>query len=169
MGNDASTPETSTAVDGQAGQENPETTQTPVQPGEGQLGDAGKKALDAERRAKRDAERQLAAANQRLKEIEDQGKTELQLATERASKAEQQLAAAQASQLRLEVAAAKGLPANLAGRLQGATREELEADADTLAALIKPDAPHVGLRIDPPAGATQTTSEQSAAKAFFGI
>ena len=57
MGNDASTPETSTAVDGQAGQENPEATQTPVQPGEGQLGDAGKKALDAERRAKRDAER----------------------------------------------------------------------------------------------------------------
>lgn len=39
---------------------------------------------------------------------------------------------------REQVAAAKGIPAELADRLQGSTREELEADADVLiCALIR--------------------------------
>lgn len=136
-----------------------------------QLGDAGKKALDAERKARRDAERQLAAANQQLQQITDQGKTELELATERAAKAEQQLAALQHNQLRLEVATAKGLPASAAMRLQGTTREELEADADDFSRLIQPadQQQPAGLRIDPPTGPVQTTSEESAARAFFGL
>lgn len=97
-------------------------------------------------------------------------KTELQKATERAEKAERQLAALQHNQLRLEVAAAKGLPASAAARLQGTTREELEADADDFAALVKPGQPANGLRIEPPvSGNAQPTSNQSAARAFFGI
>ncbi|SRR6266508_28653 len=45
---------------------------------------------------------------------------------------------------RLEVANKKGIPADLAGRLQGATAEELEADADRLLAFLKPkDGPGV--------------------------
>lgn len=45
--------------------------------------------------------------------------------------------------LRFKVALDKGLPATLAARLTGSTKEEFEADADTLMALIPqaPDAP----------------------------
>lgn len=39
---------------------------------------------------------------------------------------------------REQVAAAKGIPAELADRLQGSTREELEADADVLIRALKP-------------------------------
>ena len=75
------------------------------------LGDEGQKALDRERRSRRDAERQLKVARQELLERE-----------------------------RRDVAAERGLPAPLADRLVGATREELEADADALAeALERPD------------------------------
>lgn len=42
----------------------------------------------------------------------------------------------QSQNLRLQVALDKGMPATLAGRLQGSTREELEADADTLLGLV---------------------------------
>lgn len=45
------------------------------------------------------------------------------------------------SQTRLEVAMAKGLPPALAARLVGATREEMEADADALLALVKTNTP----------------------------
>lgn len=44
-----------------------------------------------------------------------------------------------AENLRIKVALAKGLPANLASRLQGATQEDLEADADALKALLNPN------------------------------
>jgi hypothetical protein len=40
-----------------------------------------------------------------------------------------------------QVAATKQLPAELAARLRGTTREELEADADSLLAVIQPAAP----------------------------
>jgi hypothetical protein len=41
-------------------------------------------------------------------------------------------------QLPAEVAAAKGLPAEWADRLQGESREELEADADRLRRIVGP-------------------------------
>jgi len=52
-------------------------------------------------------------------------------------------AQAESRALRYEVAAAKGLDLALAARLTGSTKEELEADADTLMALIPkaPEAP----------------------------
>lgn len=55
--------------------------------------------------------------------------------------------AAELAAVRAEVAADKGVPAN---RLKGSTREELEADADELAALLgrdkKPKLPASGLK-----------------------
>ena len=39
---------------------------------------------------------------------------------------------------RLEIATQKGIPADLAGRLQGETAEEMEKDADALLAFLKP-------------------------------
>lgn len=56
---------------------------------------------------------------------------------------QQSLAAEQAQRLRLEVATEKGLPAPLAARLTGTTREELLADAEGLLPLLKPTAPGV--------------------------
>jgi len=80
-----------------------------------------------ERRAKENME-----AARRLREAEEAEKTELQKLTERAEAAEKRAAEAEGKLLRLEVAQAKGLTAAQARRLQGATREELEADADEL-------------------------------------
>lgn len=103
------------------------------------LGDAGKKALDEERRARKAAERsasstqkQLEEMSARLKEYEDAKKSDLDKLTERATTAEQTAASATSRLLRYEVAAAKKLPSEWAARLQGSTQEELEADADQL-------------------------------------
>lgn len=70
----------------------------------------------------------------KVKEFEDQGKSELDKAAAKAAEAEQRAAEAEARALRLEVAAAKGLTPSQAKRLIGATREELEADADEILA-----------------------------------
>jgi hypothetical protein len=75
------------------------------------LGENGKKALAAERAARRDAEKRLKEAEAKLAERER-------------------------ADLVTEVASAKGIDAALAGRLKGSTREELEADADELLELI---------------------------------
>lgn len=65
-----------------------------------------------------------------LDAIRDGEKSELQKATERADQAEREAATLRHRDLQREVAAAKGVPAKHAHRLQGGTREELEADAD---------------------------------------
>lgn len=78
-----------------------------------ELGDAGKKALAAERTAKKAAEKKAAELEARLKAIEDKDKSEAERLAERASVAEQ-AAQEQAAQLaRYKVAAATGVPADL--------------------------------------------------------
>lgn len=96
------------------------------------LGDAGKKAIDEERKARREAERRANDLDKRLKEFEDAGKTEIEKLTGRVADLEPKLTAAEARALRLEIALDKGVPKSLAVRLQGSTREEMEADADEL-------------------------------------
>lgn len=115
--------------------ENDNATETPAT---GELGDAGKKALDAERREKRAAEKRAADLEARLKEFEDRDKTESTRAIERAEAAEKAAAAAEARALRLEVASEKGLTPAQAKRLVGDSREELEADANELLETFKP-------------------------------
>jgi hypothetical protein len=66
------------------------------------------------------------------------------------------------SALRYRVALAKGLPANLAERLQGTTQEELEADADELAGMVT-TTPNGAVRPDPSQG--PRSSQQSAGPA----
>lgn len=102
------------------------------------LGEGGKKAIEAEREARRQAERQLREARAALKEYEDRDKSELELLRERAESAEKAAAAAelavQAAEqhaLRTRVAATKGVPAE---RLTGTTEDELLASADELIA-----------------------------------
>jgi hypothetical protein len=100
------------------------------------LGDAGKKALQEERRKARAAEKQLSELQKRLQEFEDRDKTEAQKLAERAAAAEKLAADAQTELMRYRVAADKKLPAELAARLRGSTPEEMAADADELLALL---------------------------------
>lgn len=113
-----------------------------------------------EARAKENAD-----AARRLQEIEDANKTELEKERERAT-----AALAELEQLRLEadrnaVALAKGLTPTQAKRLVGATREELEADADELLADLKaarpsgaPSSEGQGKQGDPVSSGKQITS-----------
>lgn len=68
----------------------------------------------------------------KVRQFEDRDKTDQQKLEERATTAESKAQAIEAKLQRFEVAAEKGLPSQLAGRLQGSTREELAADADKL-------------------------------------
>jgi hypothetical protein len=104
------------------------------------LGDAGKRALQAERQRAETAEKELAKYRKAEQDKADADKSELQKAADKAAAAETRAAAAEARALRLEVATAKGLPASYAKRLVGDTREELEADADDLVKDYKPAA-----------------------------
>jgi TolA-binding protein len=95
--------------------------------------DAGaKKALEAERKARRDAEKQLKDIQAQVKQLEDADKSESERLTERLAEAEKRATAAEGRADRFEVALEKGLDMTRAKRLTGSTREELEADADEL-------------------------------------
>ena len=102
------------------------------EPDKPDLGDPGKKALDAERKARRDAERQLKEMGDQLKALQDKDKSDSERLTEKVTQLEKDLTAATARADRFEVALEKGLDITRAQRLTGATREELEADADEL-------------------------------------
>ena len=135
----------------------PEPTPAPEPSATDALGDAGKKALDAERREKRAAEKRAADLETRLKEFEDRDKSEAQKLAERAEAAERRLAEVEAQSLRLEVAAEKGLTPAQARRLLGSTREELETDADELLASFRQSEPRVpGLDLGPRSTAPPT-------------
>lgn len=121
----------------------PATPPTPAAPtAPADLGDAGKKALDEERAARREAEKQRKDLEARLKELEplaakakqleDSKKTETEKLGEKLTAAEKRAVEAEQRALRLEVASAKGLTQAQAKRLVGTTKEELEADADEL-------------------------------------
>lgn len=96
--------------------------------------DGSQRALAAERRARRTAEKTLKELQAKLQGLEDKDKTEAQRLTDAVTVAEKRAYDAEQSLLRIEVGADKGLSAAQAKRLVGATREELEADADELLA-----------------------------------
>lgn len=117
---------------------------------DGSGGDASKTYDEAYVKKLRDEaakhRREKAEIAGRLKEYEDQNKTEAERLEERAATAEQRATAAEAASLRLEVAldkAPEGMSIvqvrKLAKRLTGATREELEADAEELFSDFAPD------------------------------
>lgn len=91
------------------------------------LGDAGKKALDAERKARRDAEAAAKKLADEIDELKGKDKGDLERLTEKLTAAEKRADTAEANVTRFEVAAAKGVKARW---LTGTTREELEAAAD---------------------------------------
>lgn len=88
--------------------------------------------------ALRKANKEAETLRLRLQEFEDRDKTEAQKLTDRAEAAERRADEIESRALRLEVAAEKGLSPAQAKRLVGATREDLEADADELLETFKP-------------------------------
>lgn len=118
------------------------------------LGDAGKKALDAERKRAAQAEREAKALKARLDELEAANLSELEKAQKQAADAAARLTEYERTNLRQRVALAKGLPSSLVDRLRGDTEDEIAADADELLAMVnaprspKPD-PSQGPRTSP--------------------
>ena len=111
------------------------------------LGDAGKKALTAEREARKQAERERAELASRLKEIEDANLSELEKAQREAAEARDALTAIQRESNRNRIALEKGVPSDLTEFITGETAEEMAAKADLLMARLgstpstpKPDA-----------------------------
>lgn len=98
------------------------------------MGDAGKRALDAERKARAAAERRAREAENKLKALDDQGKSDLERLRGQVADLTKRAEAAEAKAVRFEVAAAKGLSLAQARRLVGSTKEELEADAEVMRA-----------------------------------
>jgi len=96
---------------------------------------------------------ELRKAAARLKEIEDSQKSEQQRLAEQVEEAAKARTAAEeraktleTQLLRQKVAIAKGLTPAQAARLQGATEEEIEADADDLLAAFAPTTPQTPAR-----------------------
>jgi hypothetical protein len=105
-----------------------------------------KKALDAERKLRRDLDKrvkELSPYEQRVKDAEEANKSELQKLNEALSAEKAARSAAELSNLRHEIGLAKNVPAGLIKYLTGSTKEEFEASADDL--LSQVDMP--GLRV----------------------
>lgn len=104
---------------------------------------------------------------------QDAAKSDLQKALDRATAAETERDTLRTTALRTEVGAAKGLTVEQAARLVGATREELEADADALLAAFKPTGtpgtPPPGSRSTPPGRSTDTGKPLGAAEALRAL
>ena len=114
------------------------------------LGDGGVKALQAEREARKAAEKIAADREARIRELEDATKSTDERERERVANLEKSdrekenaIAERDAKLLRYEIAAAKGLDLKAALRLQGTTKEEIEADADEFAKSFASSAPGV--------------------------
>ena len=110
---------------------------TPNDVAEG-LGEGGKKALSAEREARKAAEKTAAELKAKLDEIEQANLSDLEKAQQAAKAATDRLAEIEATSLRQKVAIEKGVPAKWVDRLRGSTEEELSADADQILADVQP-------------------------------
>jgi len=114
-----------------------------------QLGDAGKRALDAMKarlKAERARIKELEPLAAKAREADEAAKTQAQKDAEAKAAVERERDEARADLLRMQVAAAKGLPAELAVRLRGSTEDELAKDADELLKLVKPPQQQTGTR-----------------------
>lgn len=121
-----------------------------AQPG-GELGDAGKRAIAAEREARKAAEKQIADLTKQMEALKpaadifaqlrkaavpEEEKSDTERLQEELAKLREETQTERVQRWRLEIATEKGLTPQQAGRLQGKTRDELAADADALLALF---------------------------------
>lgn len=103
------------------------------------------KSLRAEAAKSRKAKEAAEAA---LQERTDRDKTEAQRLADKAAENERKAAEAESKALRYEVAATRSLDLSAADFLSGQTREEIEASADKLAALLADKAKPRGAGFD---------------------
>lgn len=93
------------------------------------LGEKGVRALQAEREARKAAEKQAREAVAALQQIQDEGKTEAEKQADRLAAVEAQLAAVEAEKRLLAMSNETGIPPSV---LAGPTQEGLEAYAKVL-------------------------------------
>lgn len=137
------------------------------------LGDAGKKALDAERTARKAAEKRAAALAAQIKAAEDAGKSEAQKQAETLAALQADLAAIRVEKERAEVAAATGVPVSILagpGDDPAAWAERVKAWA---AEQAKPAEPATGQPVvrhhgNPPGAGAASLDEQIAAAEAAG-
>lgn len=117
-------------------------------PGAEHLGDPGKRALDAMKRERKAARDEAEALRSKLKEYEDANKSEAQRMQESLEEHRTRATRAEGALRKLEVAfdrapdgASVAQIRAVAKRMQGATDDDLESDADELFALLAPKAP----------------------------
>ncbi|MCM6778039.1 hypothetical protein NDR87_30910 [Nocardia sp. CDC159] len=99
---------------------------------DGELGDAGKAAIQKERDARKAAEKARREAEAELQRIKDANKSEDERRADRIAQLEKDAAKA----LRYEAAEKAELPLALAARLKGETLDEMIADAQELKQLL---------------------------------
>lgn len=87
---------------------------------------------EAKSKANHKRVQELEPKAKQFETLEAASKSELERAQEQTTALQQELATTQRTALVASVALDKGLPANLARRLQGESREDLEADAEEL-------------------------------------
>lgn len=135
----------------------PEAQETP------DLGDAGKKAIQAEREARKLAEKSATELAAKLKAFEDANLSEIERTKKAAEESAAELAALKQENIRKSVALAKGVPAELIDFLTGGTEEEVSAKADLLMSKLNtPTTP----KPDRSQGATGSTPKLSTAEQF---
>lgn len=101
-----------------------------------ELGDGGKKAIQAERDARKVAERTVADLAAKLKSFEDANLSELERTKKAAEESATELAALRTENVRNKVALDKGVPADLVEFLTGDTEGDIAAKADLLLARL---------------------------------
>lgn len=143
----------------------PSSTPPPGDPD--QLGDAGKRALDAERAARRDAEakvREYEPMVARARELDEAQKTETQKLTEQLQTVagERDTTSTELAQLKAALAVAPaGMDGptllSMAARLRGSTPEELAADAEAFFSQVGQPAAAPAVHQPAPAGGNGRT------------
>lgn len=133
----------------------------PAKADEDKLGDNGKRALTSERRARRDAERQLNEIRTELAQYRDAEKTELQKAQEAAKRYETELTTTRVANARLMAAVAHDLPPDLIDLLGDGTEEEIDARAKLLAEKLTAASPASPVPETKPSSAAATRPVES--------
>lgn len=113
-------------------------SQPPAEPVTDDLGDAGKRALDAERKARRAAEKAAADALAKVQAFEDAQKSEAERLAAKVADLEAAAAKANAEAARQRIVNETGLPADLADLVSGADEDAMRATAERIKAHLAP-------------------------------
>ena len=131
--------------------------------GDPELGDAGKKALVAERARADEAEKKLKAVEARATELE----AEVQTATDKAqavateaaaetARLQDELGKSEVTITKLTIGIDEKLPMSLINRMQGDDEDSLRADAKELAGFVSDETPSPFPKADPSQGVKGT-------------